>query len=187
VIYQNSDYIAKNSPQTTATKTAPAVKAASKESANLHDENYPAADFKPEVLYHDPNYKHNESAKVSSSEEQGSSTGASAEENSSISTYSIGLAFLALAGFYLFKKAGASTNKEKSSSPARKIYAANTGVAKYLNKLSGTGVSRYLDSHIKTVSAATGVDKYMAKQTASEKQTAAKSATGVEKYMRDRG
>jgi hypothetical protein len=31
------------------------------------------------------------------------------------------------------------------------------------------------------------VDKYMAKQTASEKQTAAKSATGVEKYMRDRG
>ena len=138
-------------------------------------------------MYHDPNYKHNESAKVSSSEEQGSSTGASAEENSSISTYSIGLAFLALAGFYLFKKAGASTNKEKSSSPARKIYAANTGVAKYLNKLSGTGVSRYLDSHIKTVSAATGVDKYMAKQTASEKQTAAKSATGVEKYMRDRG
>jgi hypothetical protein len=187
VIYQNSDYIAKNSPQTATTKTATVVKAASKESANLHDENYPAADFKPEVLYHDPNYKHNESAKVSSSEEQGSSTGASAEENSSISTYSIGLAFLALAGFYLFKKAGASTNKEKSSSPARKIYAANTGVAKYLNKLSGTGVSRYLDSHIKTVSAATGVDKYMAKQTASEKQTAAKSATGVEKYMRDRG
>ena len=69
VIYQNSDYIAKNSPQTATTKTATVVKAASKESANLHDENYPAADFKPEVLYHDPNYKHNESAKVSSSEE----------------------------------------------------------------------------------------------------------------------
>jgi hypothetical protein len=56
-----------------------------------------------------------------------------------------------------------------------------------LNKVSGTGVSRYLDKHVKSASAATGVAKYLAKQTVSPKTTAAKSATGVEKYMRDRG
>jgi LPXTG-motif cell wall-anchored protein len=190
VLYQNSDYIAKSSPQTITTK------AASSESATTaHDERYPAADFKPEVLYHDPNYKHIESVKAtvsktaasSTTEDQSVSTTEATEETSSMSSYLIGLLLLAGAGFYLFKKTARTSVQKNAPAPARKSYAVNTGVAKYLNKISGTGVSRYLDSHVKSVSAATGVAKYMAKQSVSSKETAGKAATGVDKYMRDRG
>lgn len=200
VLYQNTDYIAKNSPQAATTKAAPASKAASSESAiTAHDEKYPAADFKPEVLYHDPNYKHIESVKTaaskkvasSSTEDESVSVSVSAveatEESTSMSSYLIGLLLLAGAGFYLFKKTAGTTAPKSTPAPARKSYAVNTGVAKYLNKISGTGVSRYLDSHVKSVSAATGVAKYMAKQAVASKETAGKAATGVDKYMRDRG
>ena len=195
VLYQNPDYIAKSSPQAT-TKAAPAAKATSNESATTaHDVKYPAADFQPEVLYHDPNYKNMESVKAaasktvasSSSEDQSSSTKAVAEESSSMISYLIGLVLLAGAGFYFFKKTARTPAQKNTPAPVRKSYAVNTGVAKYLNKISGTGVSRYLDSHVKSVSAATGVAKYMAKQAVSSKETAVKAATGVDKYMRDRG
>ncbi len=193
VLYQNSDYIA---PQSTATKAAPAHKSTSSESATTtHDDKYPAADFQPEVLYHDPNYKHTESVKSasartaspSSSDEQGSISTATTEENSSMSSYMIGLIILAMAGFYFFKKSACTSGHKKNTAPVRKSYAVNTGVAKYLNKISGTGVSRYLDSQVKSVSAATGVAKYMAKQAVSTKESVNKAATGVDKYMRDRG
>ena len=111
------------------------------------------------------------------------------KEESSLSSYLIGLVVLALAGFYFFKKSSTVTVQKKApaAAPAKASYALTTGVAKYLNKVSGTGVSRYLEKHVKSSSAATGVAKYMAKQAASPKTTAAKAATGVEKYMRDRG
>jgi LPXTG-motif cell wall-anchored protein len=191
VLYQNSDYIAKNSPQTTATK------AASSESAKIvHDEKYPAADFRPEVLYHDPNYKHIESVKAASSKAAHSSSSENvsetvsvsapeASEEVSMSNYLIGLVVLGLAGFYFFKRRSVATVQKKASEPAKRNYSL-TGVSKYLNKISGTGVSRYLEKNVKSVSA-TGVAKYMAKQAASTKETAGKAATGVEKYMRDRG
>ena len=59
VLYQDSDYIAKNSPSTTTAKApASTPKATSSAAAsNDVDSKYPAANFQPEVLYHDPNYK----------------------------------------------------------------------------------------------------------------------------------
>lgn len=197
VLYQDSDYIAKTSPSATTAKPA---KSASKATssvpvANETDPKYPAANFQPEVLYQDTNYKPSMSVKKTvSKEEVGSksveseSSTAVSKEESSLSSYLIGIVVLALAGFYLFKKSGTTSVKKKvPAAPVKTSYALTTGVAKYLNKVSGTGVSRYLDKNVKSASAATGVAKYMAKQAASPKTTAAKAATGVEKYMRDRG
>ncbi len=199
VLYQDSDYIAKNSPKTTTTKPAAAApKAAASSSAeSAHDSKYPAADFQPEVLYQDTNYKHTESVKASASKKEVASKtveSVSATEvtestqESSFTSYLIGLIALALAGFYFFKIRSTPTVQKKTSTqqPVKTSYALTTGVAKYLNRVSGTGVSRYLETRVKSASA-TGVAKYMAKQAASQKTTSAKAATGVEKYMRDRG
>jgi len=198
VLYQDSDYIAKNSPSTAAKAPASAPKATSSATvSNDVDPKYPAANFKPEVLYQDTNYKPTESLKTtvskeavesSSEESQSVSDSAASTEKSTMSNYLIGLVVLALAGFYLFKsRSKASAQKKAPAASAKTSYALTTGVAKYLNKVSGTGVSRYLEKHVKSASAATGVAKYMAKQATSSKETAAKAATGVEKYMRDRG
>jgi hypothetical protein len=220
VIYQDSDYIAKNSPSTTANKTSKAASSAAE--GNDVDSKYPAANFQPEVLYHDPNYKPSTSVikePVSKevfgekSEEIGSkqvesqiaspvkeevfgskqvesesvsTTAAASKEESSMLTYLIGLVILAAAGFYFFKKQGTTTVKKQAPLPAR-TSSTLTGVSKYLNKVSGTGVSRYLEKHVKSPTATTGVAKYMAKKAVSAPTTAAKAATGVEKYMRDRG
>ena len=202
VLYQDSDYIAKNSPSSATSKApAPAHKAASSATTTSSDvdSKYPAANFQPEVVYHDPNYKPSESAKakvsakgeVGSNSEAGqseSATPASTEEKSSLSSYLFGLVAFAVAGFYFFKKRSTTAVQKKApAAPAKASYALTTGVAKYLNKVSGTGVSRYLEKNVKSAKAATGVAKYMAKQAATPKSTAAKEATGVEKYMRDRG
>ncbi|MDD1636562.1 MAG: hypothetical protein LUQ56_00270 [Methylococcaceae bacterium] len=200
VLYQDSDYIAKNSPSTTASKApASTTNAASSAAAgNGNDSKYPAANFQPEVLYHDPNYKPSTAVKATVSKEvkeavgsttaesQSVSSTAASKEESSMLSYLIGLVVLALAGFYFFKNRSTAPVQKKAPAPAKTSYAL-TGVAKYLNKVSGTGVSRYLEKHVKSASATTGVAKYMAKQAASPKTTAAKAATGVEKYMRDRG
>jgi len=203
VLYQDSDYIAKNSPSTAAKAPAPKAPASAPKAtssatvSNDVDPKYPAANFKPEVLYQDTNYKPTESLKTtvskeavesSSEESQSASDSAASTEKSTMSNYLIGLVVLALAGFYLFKsRSKASAQKKAPAASAKTSYALTTGVAKYLNKVSGTGVSRYLEKHVKSASAATGVAKYMAKQATSSKETAAKAATGVEKYMRDRG
>jgi hypothetical protein len=102
--------------------------------------------------------------------------------------YLIGLAGLVLAGFFLFKKQGKCGAKKAESQVSAKAQSNHglTGVAKYLNKVSGTGVSRYLEKNVRAVSAKTGVAKYMAKQAASAKTTSVQATTGVEKYMRDR-
>ena len=199
VLYQDSDYIAKNSPSSATSKASASTPKAtsSATTSNDVDSKYPAANFQPEVVYHDPNYKPSESAKakvskgdVGSNSEAGQSVSATAstEEKSSLSSYLFGLVAFAVAGFYFFKKRSTTTVQKKApAAPAKASYALTTGVAKYLNKVSGTGVSRYLEKNVKSAATATGVAKYMAKQAASPKTTAAKAATGVEKYMRDRG
>ncbi len=205
VLYQDSDYIAKSSSSTAAAKAPASSTTASSSAAVSHevDSKYPASNFQPEVLYHDPNYKPSASVKASVSkdlvrsksvesqsvESPSASTTAAAKEESSFSTYLIGIVALAFAGLYFFRnRSAAPVQKKAPAAPVRSSYALNTGVARYLNKVSGTGVSRYLEKHVKSASAPTGVAKYMAKQqAASPKTTAAKAATGVEKYMRDRG
>ena len=198
VIYQDSDYIAKNSPTTTTTKAPASTSTASGAAAsNEANSKYPAANFQPEVLFHDPNYKPATSVKANASKKEVSSESIESQavvpnvvkkEESSMSSYLIGLAVLAVAGFYFFKNRGAAPVQKKTSAQAKTSYAL-TGVAKYINKVSGTGVSRYIEQQVKSASATatTGVAKYMAKQSAASKPTAAKAATGVEKYMRDRG
>jgi hypothetical protein len=199
VLYQDSAYIAKNSPSATATKTPVAATKAAPSAATSHevDSKFPATNFQPEVLYHDPNYKPSVSVKaatskheVASSPVEAVSEAAAPKEESSLSSYLIGIVVLVLAGFFLKRRSATSVQKKApatAAAPVKASYALTTGVAKYLNKVSGTGVSRYLEKSVKSSSVATGVAKYLAKQTVSSKTTAAKSATGVEKYMRDRG
>jgi len=199
VLYQDADYIAKNSPAKAATK-APAAKApvsapaAAVTPESTADSKYPAADFQPEVLYVDPNYKAIESVKATVAKKAAASTSVESEdvsatapeapEEASMSSYLIGLVVLSLAGFYFFKRRSAVAVEKKASEPVKRSYSL-TGVGKYLNKISGTGVTRYLERNVRSASV-TGVAKYMAKQAASPKE-AGKAATGVEKYMRDRG
>ncbi len=192
VLYQNSDYIAKETPKAAPAKAAaPVAKAAAVEV----DSKYPAADFQPEVLYHDPNYKPSTSAKSVSVKEKAVQTSnavetapvaVAKEESSSSTTYLVGLLGLALAGFYLFNKSKATATNKTTSAPAAKSYAVNTGVAKYLQKITGTGVERYINSQekVSTTTQLTGVAKYVANQ---PEQGSAKVATGVDKYVRNRG
>jgi hypothetical protein len=195
VLYQDTDYIAKNSPSTAKASESTTKATSSAAEGNAVDSKYPAANFQPEVLYHDPSYKPTASVKVPVSKQVVGSEAVESEsvapavvkkEETSMSSYLIGLVVLALAGFYFFKSRSTATVQKNVPAPAKTSYTL-TGVAKYLNKVSGTGVSRYLEKQVKSATAATGVAKYMAKQAASPKATAAKAATGVEKYMRDRG
>jgi len=192
IVYQDKEYIEKNS---SSAKPAAAPKASAKVEA---DSKYPAANFEPQVVFSDPNYKSTPSAakkevvSTSSAEvsesvaETVSEAPAVQEKAESSPNYFIILLGLGLAGAYLLKDQFGSSNKSaESPAPAQTKYASGlTGVGRYLNKVSGTGVSRYLDNQIKSATAATGVAKYMAKQTLAAKSG---TETGVEKYMRDRG
>jgi hypothetical protein len=204
VVYQDENYIKNNSSaQATVKHTAPAAAATHTEA----DSKYPAASFEPKVVYSDDSYKHDKSVPVKTSKNNSISTAAtetaiventvSAEkkkEDSSV-TYLLGLVGLAAAGFFLFRNqsapAPAPSSTKKASSVAPSRVAANTGVSKYINKVSGTGVSRYVEKQVKTAKSATGVAKYVAQKTLVDKAKAAeiaeKKATGVEKYMRNRG
>jgi hypothetical protein len=191
VVYQDADYIAKNSessPGSNKTSSNTAVKAAA-------DPKYPASNFEPKVVYNDPGYKQSESSASTASSVQGTSSAESSEadatsskDGDSLSSYLIGLVLFAVVGFVLFKR------RPESKSPAStRVFSKDTtgltGVARYLNRSAGTGVARYLEKQVKSASAsaATGVAKYMAKQGASGNTTNVKAKTGVEKYMRDRG
>ncbi len=198
ILYQNSDYIAKEAPKAAPAKAAPA--AAKAVATTEADSKYPAADFKPEVLYHDPNYKPSAAPAKSTSvvkekpvqsasvDVESTAAAPAATEDSSLTTYLLGLLGLGLAGFFLFKKSkSANTPKTTSAvAPSTKSYAINTGVAKYLHKITGTGVSRYINSQSSETSSSklTGVAKYLATQ---PQQSSAKAVTGVDKYVRDRG
>lgn len=189
VIFQDNDLIAKGGQES---------KASVKEDADTEaDAKYPAANFQPQVVYSDPDYK--PSATVSSKSvnaepvvenaaESVEKTGAVVPKEDSQSTYLVGLLALALVGGFLFKGQIKCSSKKSAASaaPAPVAKGGLTGVARYLNKVSGTGVSRYLEKQVKAAPA-TGVAKYLAKQVTVAKATATGAATGVEKYMRNRG
>lgn len=195
VVFQDNDYIAKNG-QTSKS----AVKVESESSSNDEaDSKYPAANFKPEVVYSDPTYKPSSTAstvRVEKTNTESASSTVALEETAVASTtkaesqsnYLIGLVALALVGGFLFKGQFKCSGSKSSSgaTPAPVVKGGLTGVARYLNKVSGTGVSRYLEKQVKSsvATSSTGVAKYLAKQVSVAKSTA---ATGVEKYMRDRG
>ena len=194
VLYQNSDYIAKETPKATPAKAAAPV--ANVAASAEVDSKYPAADFKPEVLYHDTNYKPSAtSTKVASVKEKTTQSAVAVEtttalvakeESSSMTTYRLGLLVLGLAGFFLSKKSKSTATPKNTSTPVVKSYAVNTGVGKYLQKITGTGVSRYINTQekVSVSTKLTGVDKYVANQ---PQQSSAKAVTGVDKYVRDRG
>ncbi len=194
VLYQNSDYIAKETPKATPAKAAAPV--ANVAASAEVDSKYPAADFKPEVLYHDTNYKPSAtSTKVASVKEKTTQSAVAVEtttapvakeESSSMTTYLLGLLVLGLAGFFLSKKSKSTATPKNTSTPVVKSYAVNTGVGKYLQKITGTGVSRYINTQekVSVSTKLTGVDKYVANQ---PQQSSAKAVTGVDKYVRDRG
>lgn len=139
---------------------------------------YPAADFKPEVLFQDldankaskqnkpstavatSNVQSREDGSVSTAVEPSVSSSA---ESSNLNAL-IGLAVFAAAGFFFF-------TRQSKSQGERSNYGGLTGVARYLKNLdksAGTGVSRYLDKQVAATKGKTG-------------------STGVEKYLRDRG
>lgn len=204
VVYQNEEYIKNGSSTQTAVKNA--APAAATTHAEV-DSKYPAANFEPKVVYSDDNYQHNKSVPARTSKNNSISSDSKdsdvatinpqpeppgAAKDSSV-TYLLGLIGLAAVGFFLFRKQSSSApgTAKKTSSVAPSKVAANTGVAKYINKVSGTGVSRYVEKQVKTAKSATGVAKYVAQKTLVDKAKAAeeaeKKATGVEKYMRNRG
>lgn len=200
VVYQDENYI--KSTQTAVKQAAPVVAA---EASHEVDSKYPAADFQPKVVYSDDSYKHNKSVPVNASknvsvssakEETTVESTVSAEkkkEDSSV-TYLLGLIGLGAVGFFLFRKQetpASAPTKKASVAPVSGKVAATTGVGKYINKVSGTGVSRYVEKQVKIEKSATSVAKYVAQKTLADKARAAeeaeKKATGVEKYMRNRG
>ncbi len=201
VVYQDENYIKNSSSTQTAVKHATPVVAEAKTEV---DSKYPAADFQPKVIYSDDKYQHNKNVPASASKNVSVSSATEDKAESAVSTdkkkedssltYLIGLVGLAAVGFFLFRKQATPTPakaKKASVAPISGKAAAVTGVGKYINKVSGTGVSRYVEKQVKTAKSATGVAKYVAQQTLAEKARAAeeaeKKATGVEKYMRNRG
>jgi hypothetical protein len=175
----------------TQVANAASVKSVSSKSTEA-DAKYPAANFQPQVVYSDANYKSSSSASNSESKIQDTTvevSGTAAKANESDSSYLIALIGLVAAGFFFFKNQSNSEigTENVKASTAAKVSGGSTGVARYLNRISGTGVSRYLEKQAKIQTPVTGVAKYMAKQVISAKAEKAEAATGVEKYMRDRG
>jgi hypothetical protein len=204
VVYQSNEI---KSTQTAAKEAAPVATAPAAAHHEV-DSKYPAADFQPKVLYSDNNYKHDKSVPVAksypksnntssasvSSEEVAVEAVAEKKKEDSSMTYLLGLVGLAAAGFFLFRQQATpapAKTKKASVAPASAKVAATTGVGKYINKVSGTGVSRYVEQQVKVAKSATSVSKYVAQKTLADKAKAAeeaeKKATGVEKYMRNRG
>lgn len=183
VVYQDPDY----KHQSSSTPAAPAAA-----SAKQADSQYPAADFQPKVVYSDSEYKHSSAAPSAPASEASPAAEASAapaaKKEDSNFVYLIGLAVLGFVGFVFFKKQ-AQPEGHAASAASRPAAGGATGVAKYLNRKAGTGVSRYLEQQVKSVAASaplTGVAKYMASKTTDNKATD-KPASRVEQYLRNRG
>jgi flagellar motor protein MotB len=138
------------------------------------EEQYPATDFQPTVVYSDASASSGESSEAASSSE--TATVGTAEEKvekaESSNTMLFGLVILAVAGgFFLSNKPKAKAKKASSAAPS------------YSGEASGlTGVEKYLQAQ--NASAATGVEKYLAKKEIADKEA---SLTGVDKYLRNRG
>ena len=195
VVFQDDDYIKNSKVNTAAADAKPAY------SASEADPKYPAANFQPQVVYSDANYKHNTApvtesksddsvAMAASTGSESTSSTSKAEAKDSSSTYLIGLVGLVLAGVFLMRgqSQGSSSSSTKSTGSGVAAHPGGlTGVARYINKANGTGVSRYLEKQVKSAATKTGVAKYVAKQALAAKSSATEAATGVEKYLRDRG
>jgi hypothetical protein len=182
VVYQDED------AGKQAESGAPAKSASSASSGG--DSQYPAANFEPKVLYSDAEYQHTgsspgTSASSSSASDDVSASPAAPKDESSAGFF-LGLIVLAVAGYVLFKKGVGVVNSAPS---AVKAPSGLTGVARYVLKTSGTGVTRYLEKNAKNApsAAATGVAKYLASHGSSASPAGSKVATGVEKYMRNKG
>jgi len=137
------------------------------------EEQYPAADFQPTVIYSEGSTE-SSAAATESTEATEAKTEQTAEKAESSNTLLFGVVILAVAGgFFLSRKPKACA--KKSESAAAPTYAAPeaTGVS---------GVERYLQAQ--NASAATGVEKYLAKKEEADKEA---SLTGVDKYLRNRG
>ena len=151
VVYQD-EAAAKEAVSSATTKSSSAASSA-------RDSQYPAANFEPKVLYSDSDYKHSAASpgSASSSSDDSSATASAvsaAPKDESSAGYLLGLIVLAVAGFVLFKK-GAGVSSVQSSAPSStKSPSGLTGVAKYLLKTSGTGVSRYLEKNAKNAPSA---------------------------------
>jgi hypothetical protein len=194
VVYQDESASSSSSSNSSSTTSS-----SSSSSSSGSDLEYPAANFQPKVVFEDKEYKHKDIAPNSSSNADystGSSASAAtsstpdaAKKDESSAGYLLGLLVLCIAGFVLFKKGivgSAQTGKTVRTANASGI----TGVAKYLLKTSGTGVSRYLEKNAANAPAGkTGVAKYLASKGQSSGSTAdaSRAATGVEKYMRNKG
>ena len=195
VLYKDPDYKATESTSSTKA-TAPVEQA--KPKAKVVDQNYPAADYQPKVLYKDESYKPSTSAPAAVSEDYETSGLAVAEaEKPSVTkkegsnlTSLIGLAVLALGGFFFFNKRSKAPGKSSVSSGYAKESSGSTGVEKYLASLpqasKATGVEKYLENQAKQ-QPISGVAKYVAKQIIRDREAAAAKVTGVEKYLRSKG
>jgi hypothetical protein len=178
VVYSDPSY--KHAESAAATSSRPR-NIAVEESAPAAAESHPAA---PEAAVEEVT----SAAEAKPATEAKPAVEAEAKKEESNFIYLIGLAVLAFVGVIFFKKqaqpeAAAAQGQARSAGGA-------TGVAKYLNRKAGTGVSRYLEQQVKSAAASaplTGVAKYMASQQTSSEGTASKPASRVEKYLRDRG
>jgi hypothetical protein len=195
--YPAADYQPKvlySNPEYNDTKAAPAAAPVAKPAAKEveADPAFPATNFQPKVLYSDADYKHSAAAPSAATSSVSASSAEAAvdviqTEKAASSDFSyIGLALLAVAGFFIYNKK--SPKKAKASSAdAYLAVSGATGVEKYLEKMGAnkTGVAKYLEKQ--DSNPATGVAKYMAKQIVRDREAAAAKATGVEKYLRDKG
>lgn len=193
VVYQDES-VSKSTEATAASKPSSSTSSAGS------DSQYPASDFQPKVVYSDSDYKHtapavstssNSASTSSSSAETSASAAVTPEKSDSSMGYLFGLIALAVGGFALFKKG--KDGAKSSSKPASVSYAnqvgAATGVARYVMRISGTGVSRYIDKNQKVVAETTpasGVAKYLASRAVESEASASQLATGVEKYLRNK-
>jgi len=138
------------------------------------EEQYPAADFQPTVIYSETasDSKDGAASSETASTSEATETVSAATEKDSSQTYLLGLVVLAVAGgFFLSKKPKCKAKKQHSQAV---VYSADT---------SGlTGVERYVQEKNKT--APTGVARYLAAKEAADQEA---SVTGVERYLRDRG
>jgi hypothetical protein len=195
IVFQDADYISKNS-QSIEKHTSSSSSSVGALENDAVDSKYPAASFQPQVVYSDSEYKHSSSVSNDRSvrydnvsNESNVGVGETNNKEKSSPNYLIGLVSLVAAGVFFSRKQFSACSKktERNTLPVQDQGRQKlTGVTRYLNKASGTGVSRYVEKQVKSA-AVTGVAKYMAKQVTATKATAIQAATGVEKYMRNRG
>lgn len=181
--------------QSVATASSSSTVEKNHSSSNEVDSKYPAANFQPHVVYTDT--KASSSVETVVKSVPSNSSVSTVEENiapttkakESDSSYLLALVGLVAAGFFFFRgqdNSNVKTGSAASTGEAPAKTRGATGVARYINRVSGTGVSRYLEKQAKKTPA-TGVAKYMARQAITAKTAKTEAATGVEKYLRDRG